>query len=595
MKGQNPMDPRFAWLKSGAPRMTAFCPRRQRTPEPVQVQVVDERSRNLDSGAAPSSGAESMDAPLKQAARVSGPPTPRSAEVLTPDALALLADLHALFEPQRRERLEARAAAQAKADAGEPLGFLPQTRAMRESSWAVRPAPADLRRRWVEITGPVDRKMMVNAFNSGADCFMADFEDANAPTWVNCVEGQANLLDFVRGRLELTTAEGKRYEVGADPATLIVRPRGWHLPEKHVTVAGQPMSASLFDASLFVFGNGRQLLEKGSGPYLYLPKMEHHLEARLWNDVLLYLEGRLGLPFNSVRVTVLVETLPAAFQMEEILYELRDRVVGLNAGRWDYLFSAIKTLGRQPGKVLPDRAAVTMAVPFMRAYAKLLVATCHKRGAHAMGGMAAFIPNRRDPAVTERALRKVREDKERESSDGFDGTWVAHPDLVPVARAIFERALKGQDNQLGRRPTLVRDPDALTDLRVPGAAVTEDGVRHNLRAGLLYIESWLRGVGAVAIDDLMEDAATAEISRAQLWQWLHHGVRLPDGRVVDQHLVHHLLGEERDRIVQQGLARDNLAAAAHLLATLAFSPELPPFLTLPAYDLLTSPSRPTEP
>jgi malate synthase len=527
-----------------------------------------------------------MDAPLKQAARVLGPDTPRSAEVLTPDALALLADLHALFEPQRQERLEARRTA------GEPH-FLASTRAMRGSSWSVRPAPADLQRRWVEITGPVDRKMMVNALNSGADCFMADFEDANSPTWANCVEGQANLLDFVRGALELTTPEGKRYAVGPDPATLLVRPRGWHLPERHVSVAGQPLSASLFDAGLFVFGCGRQLLEKGSGPYLYLPKMEHHLEARLWNDVLLYLEGRLGLPFNSVRVTVLIETLPAAFQMEEILYELRDRVVGLNAGRWDYLFSAIKVLGARPDKVLPDRAAVTMAVPFMRAYAKLLVATCHKRGAHAMGGMAAFIPNRRDPAVTERALRKVREDKERESSDGFDGTWVAHPDLVPVARAIFERALKGADHQLSRRPTLVRDPEALTDLRVPGASVTEEGVRHNLRAALLYIESWLRGVGAVAIDNLMEDAATAEISRAQLWQWLRHRATLPDGRAIDHRLLHQLLGEERDRIVQQGLDRGKLAEAAHLLATVAFSPELPPFLTLPAYDLLAS--TPSEP
>jgi malate synthase len=513
--------------------------------------------------------------------------------VLTPDALAILADLHALFEPQRQERLAARKAAQARFDAGEGPDFLPSTRAMREGTWSVRPAPADLRRRWVEITGPVERKMMVNAFNSGADCFMADFEDANSPTWSNCVEGQANLLDFVAGKLELTTAEGKHYQVGPDPATLIVRPRGWHLPEAHVTVAGQPVSASLFDAALFIVGNGKALLDKGSGPYLYLPKMEHHLEARLWNDALLYLEGLLGLPFNSVRVTVLIETLPAAFQMEEILHELKDRIVGLNAGRWDYLFSTIKTLGKDPSKVLPDRAAVTMAVPFMRAYAKLLVATCHKRGAHAMGGMAAFIPNRRDPAVTERALRKVREDKERESGDGFDGTWVAHPDLVPVARAIFERALKGEANQLGRKATLVRDPHALLDLRVPGAAVTEEGVRHNLRAALLYIESWLRGTGAVAIDNLMEDAATAEISRAQLWQWVHHGVKLPDGRAVDAGLVKALLAEEKARIASQGLGGDRLAEAEELLAAVALSPELPPFLTLPAYQRLSTPEPST--
>jgi malate synthase len=530
-----------------------------------------------------------MTAPLKQTARVSAPDTPRAAEVLTPDALALLADLHALFEPQRQERLAARGKAQARFDAGDLPEFLAATRAMRESNWQVRPAPPDLQRRWVEITGPVERKMMVNAFNSGADCFMADFEDANSPTWSNCIEGQANLSDFVAGKLELTSPEGKHYQVNADPATLIVRPRGWHLDEAHVTVAGHPVSASLFDAGLFIAANGKALREKGTGPYLYLPKMEHHLEARLWNDALLYLEGRLGLPFNSVRVTVLIETLPAAFQMEEILFELRDRIVGLNAGRWDYLFSAIKTLREHGDKVIPDRGAVTMAVPFMRAYAKLLVATCHKRGAHAMGGMAAFIPNRRDPEVTERALRKVREDKERESTDGFDGTWVAHPDLVPVAHAIFERNLRGEDNQLGRRTTLVRDPVPLLDLRVPGAAVTEAGVRHNLRAALLYIESWLRGIGAVAIDNLMEDAATAEISRAQLWQWVHHKVALPDGRVVDHGLVATLLAEERARIESSspGLPKDNrLPEAAELLATVGLSGELPPFLTIPAYARL---------
>jgi malate synthase len=535
-----------------------------------------------------------MGAPLArpgETARVDAPPAGRSAEVLAPEALGLLADLHMLFDPQRRQRLEARAVAQARFDAGELPEFLPATRAMRESSWSVRPAPRDLQRRWVEITGPVERKMMVNAFNSGADCFMADFEDANSPTWPNCVEGQANLSDFVRGKLELTTAEGKHYKVGDKPATLIVRPRGWHLPERHVTVAGQPMSASLVDAGLFLFHSGKALLAKGTGPYLYLPKMEHHLEARLWHEALLYLEGRLGLPANSVRVTVLIETLPAAFQMEEILYELRDRIVGLNAGRWDYLFSAIKTLKAHPDRILPDRAAVTMAVPFMRAYAKLLVATCHKRGAHAMGGMAAFIPNRRDPAVTERALRKVREDKERESTDGFDGTWVAHPDLVPVARQIFERNLRGEDNQLGRRPTLVRDPAPLLDMQVPGAAVTEDGVRHNLRAALLYIEAWLRGTGAVAIDNLMEDAATAEISRAQVWQWVRHGVRLPDGRTVDHALVQGLLAEERSRIEAAGLPKDGrLQEAAELLATVALSPELPAFLTLPAYDRLATPA-----
>ncbi|MFA5943362.1 MAG: malate synthase A [Candidatus Thermoplasmatota archaeon] len=535
-----------------------------------------------------------MAVPLQQTARLSAPPSPRAADVLTPEVLGLLGDLHALFEPQRRERLAARGKAQEGFDRGDVPDFLPQTRAMREMTWTVRPAPADLQQRWVEITGPVERKMMVNAFNSGADCFMADFEDANSPTWANCVEGQVNLLDFVRGRLELTTPEGKHYTVAANPATLIVRPRGWHLEERHVTIAGAPISASLFDAAVFIATNGKALLAQGSGPYLYLPKMEHHLEARLWNDALLYLEGRLGLPFNTVRVTVLIETLPAAFQMEEILYELRDRIVGLNAGRWDYLFSSIKTLRNHPDKVLPDRAAVTMAVPFMRAYAKLLVATCHKRGAHAMGGMAAFIPNRKDAAVTERALRKVREDKERESGDGFDGTWVAHPDLVPVARTIFERNLKGEANQLGRKTTLVRDPAALLDFKVPGAAVTEDGVRHNIRAALLYIEAWLRGVGAVAIDNLMEDAATAEISRAQLWQWVRHRVALADGRTVDHAFVERLLAEERTRIEAQGLPKDNrLPEAAALLATVALSAEFPLFLTIPAYGNLEPPSSST--
>ena len=537
-----------------------------------------------------------MAVPLQQTARLSTPSSPRAAEVLTPEVLGLLADLHALFEPQRRDRLAARDKAQQAFDRGELPDFLPQTKAMRETTWTVRPAPADLQQRWVEITGPVERKMMINAFNSGADCFMADFEDANSPTWANCVDGQANLVDFVRGKLELTTPEGKHYELGADPATLIVRPRGWHLEEHHVTVAGSPVSASLFDAGVFIANNGKALLTKGTGPYLYLPKMEHHLEARLWNEALLYLEGRLGLPFNSVRVTVLIETLPAAFQMEEILYELRDRIVGLNAGRWDYLFSSIKTLRNRPDKVLPDRAAVTMAVPFMRAYAKLLVATCHKRGAHAMGGMAAFIPNRKDAAVTERALRKVREDKERESGDGFDGTWVAHPDLVPVARTIFERNLKGEANQLGRKTTLVRDPAALLDFKVPGAAVTEDGVRHNLRAALLYVEAWLRGVGAVAIDNLMEDAATAEISRAQLWQWVRHRVALPDGRAVDHALVERLLAEERTRIEAQGLPGGNrLPEAAVLLTTVALSTEFPLFLTIPAYERLEPSSSSTKP
>jgi malate synthase len=507
----------------------------------------------------------------------------RASEVLTPAALDLLAALHQRFEPQRTGLLEARRHAQARFDAGERPDFIPETQSVREGTWSVRPPPADLQKRWVEITGPVERKMMINALNSGADCFMADFEDANSPTWANCLDGQANLLDFVHGRLELTSPEGKHYAVGPDPATLLVRPRGWHLVERHAP--GGPMSASLFDAALFLHHCGKRLLERGSGPYLYLPKMEHHLEARLWHEALLEMERRCGLPENCTRVTVLIETLPAAFQMEEILYELRTRIVGLNAGRWDYLFSAIKTLHAH-GPVLPDRAAVTMAVPFMRAYAKLLVATCHKRGAHAMGGMAAFIPNRRDPEVTERALRKVREDKEREVGDGFDGTWVAHPDLVPVARAIFERHLRGEPNQLGRRTTLVRDPAALLDLRVPGAAITEAGVRHNLRAALLYIESWLRGIGAVAIDNLMEDAATAEISRAQAWHWIQRGVALQEGRRVDLAFVLGLLADEEDRARAALPAGHRLDDAAALVKDLLSTTAFTDFLTIPAYDRL---------
>lgn len=520
-------------------------------------------------------------------------PSAPAQAILTPDALAFVTDLHTRFDARRRELLAARRTRQAAFDAGALPEFLPETQAIRNGHWEVAPPPADLRRRWVEITGPVERKMMINALNSGADCFMADFEDAHSPTWAGTLAGQLNVRDAVRGQLTFTSSEGKSYAVNPTPAVLLVRPRGWHLPERHLDVHGQPASASLTDAGLFLFHNARALLDKGSGPYLYLPKLEHHQEAQLWDDVLAHAEATLGLPANSIRVTVLIETLPAAFQMEEILHALRGRIVGLNAGRWDYLFSTIKTLRGHPGSILPDRAALTMSTPFLRSYAKLLVATCHKRGAHAMGGMAAFIPNRRDPEVTERALRKVREDKEREAAEGFDGTWVAHPDLVPVAQAAFDGVLHGDDNQVGRKATLVRDAPGLLDLRVPGAGVTETGVQHNVRAALLYVESWLRGIGAVAIDNLMEDAATAEISRTQLWSWVHGHARLDDGRTVDLALVHALLGQERTRALP-GLPADNrLADAAAILHDLVAAPTLADFLTLPAYERLDDPALPS--
>ena len=519
--------------------------------------------------------------------RVLGP-RPAHPHILSPEALGFVAGLHRRFGAERKARLAAREQAQAAFDAGALPRFLPETRGIRESEWAVAPPPADLRHRRVEITGPTDRKMMLHALNSGADCFMADLEDANAPTWGNMLQGQANLRDWALGRLAYH-ADGRELTVGPEPATLIVRPRGWHLEERHLTVDGEPVAASLFDAGLFLFHNAQALLDRGTGPYLYLPKMEHHLEARLWEGVLSQCERELGLPLNSIRVTCLIETLPAAFQMEEILWELRGRACGLNAGRWDYLFSTIKTLRHHPGKVLPDRARLTMDAPFLRAYARLLVHACHKRGAYAIGGMAAFVPSRRDPGVTATAFQKVLEDKDREAEAGFDGTWVAHPDLVAVAGAAFDRVLGERPHQLGVRPS-APPPTALLDLHVAGAQATEQGLRHDLRAALLYLESWLGGTGAVAIDHLMEDAATAEISRAQAWQWVRHGVRLADGRKVTAVLVDRLLGEERRRIAADGTPRPRLADAEAILRDLVASPELAPFLTLAAYPYLESPA-----
>ena len=498
----------------------------------------------------------------------------RDEELLSTDALAFVAELHRRFDGTRRELLGARAERQSRIDAGELPDFLPETREIREGNWRVAPVPADLQDRRVEITGPVDRKMVINALNSGARCFMADFEDANSPTWRNNLDGQANLVDAIERTIELDTGE-KAYRLGDDPAVLIVRPRGWHLTERHVLVDGEQVSGSLFDFGLYLFHNGRRLLDKGSGPYLYLPKLESHLEARLWNDVFDFAEEELDLPPGAIKATVLIETILAAFEMEEILYELRDHAAGLNAGRWDYIFSIIKRFRENQDFVLPDRAQVTMTVPFMRAYTELLVKTCHRRGAHAMGGMAAFVPSRRDPEVNEVALVKVREDKRREAGDGFDGTWVAHPDLVPVATEEFDAVLGTRPNQVERLREEVDVAAAdLLDVRVPGGEITDEGVRMNVSVGLRYLESWLRGTGAVAIYNLMEDAATAEISRSQIWQWLRHG-RIERDQVV---------AFEDAELAEAGDGRWDEARA--LFDEVALSEELDEFLTLPAYELI---------
>ncbi|PZN06459.1 MAG: malate synthase A, partial [Bacillota bacterium] len=428
---------------------------------------------------------------------VRGPVKERYDEILTPEALAFIARLQREFNPTREALLRRRAERQAELDAGARPDFLAETRHVREGEWRVAPVPKDLQDRRVEITGPVDRKMMINALNSGARVFMADFEDANTPSWDNCIQGQINLVDAVNGTIEYTSPDGRHYQLKEKVATLVVRPRGWHLEEKHVLVDGKPMSASLFDFGLYFFHNARRLIEKGSGPYFYLPKLESHLEARLWNDVFNFAQDELGIPRGTIKATVLIETILAAFEMEEILYELRDHAAGLNAGRWDYIFSVIKKFRNDPAFLLPDRAQVTMTVPFMRAYTELLVKTCHRRGAHAIGGMAAFIPSRKDPKVNEVALAKVREDKVREANDGFDGTWVAHPDLVPVAMEVFDGVLGERPNQVERlREDVQVTARDLLDVRVPGGEITEAGLRNNVSVGIQYLASWLRGNGA---------------------------------------------------------------------------------------------------
>jgi malate synthase len=498
----------------------------------------------------------------------------RDDRILTDEALSFVAELHREFNPERERLLAARQERMQRLTAGELPDFLTETASVRtDPDWRVAEAPADLQDRRVEITGPVDRKMVINALNSGASVFMADFEDANSPTWENCVTGQANLIDAVERTISLDIGE-KSYSLNDEIATLLVRPRGWHLQEKHVLVDGHPVSASLFDFGLYMFHCAARLGGRGSGPYFYLPKLESHVEARLWNDAFVAAQERLGLPRGTIRATVLIETILAAFEMEEILYELREHSSGLNAGRWDYIFSMIKKFRDRDDFVLPDRGQVTMTVPFMRAYTQLLVRTCHGRGAHAIGGMAAFIPSRRDPEINAVALERVSEDKVREANDGFDGTWVAHPDLVPTAKAEFDRVLGERPNQLSklRQDVSASAGDLLNVAATPGD-VSEDGVRQNVSVGIRYIGSWLQGVGAAAINNLMEDAATAEISRSQIWQWVRHG-RVGKGDV--EQIV-------ADELQQLG---DAYGPAAELFQQVALDPDFVEFLTLPAYELL---------
>ena len=528
---------------------------------------------------------------------VRGADTPANDRVLTKAALDFVALLHRTLNPAREELLAHRATRRAAIQSGTPLGFLDETASVRGADWRVAPAPKDLDDRRVEITGPVDRKMMINALNSGARVFMADFEDSLSPTWSNVVDGQANLIDAVRRELSLDAPDGKRYRLADQTATLVVRPRGWHLVESHVEIDGAPVSASLFDFGLYFFHNARELLARGSGPYFYLPKLESHVEARLWNMAFELAEGTLGVPRGSIRATVLIETILAAFEMDEILYELRDYAAGLNAGRWDYLFSIIKLFRTRGDRLLPDRARLTMTVPFMRSYTQLLVETCHRRGAHAIGGMTAFIPSRRDPEVNARALAAVRDDKTREAGDGFDGTWVAHPDLVPVAREVFDGVLGARPHQKERRraPDLPQiDAASLVDLSVPNAAVTQSGIQTNIDVALQYLESWLRGQGAAAIHNLMEDAATAEISRSQLWQWVRHEAPIADDGTMSAAGYRDVRDHVFANLRESETPASRWTEAAALLDLLVLG-EFEEFLTVPGYKLLVKSEDATRP
>ncbi|HEV2558269.1 MAG TPA: malate synthase A [Microvirga sp.] len=528
-------------------------------------------------------------APQKGGAVVNGPMQNRFDEILTAEALDFLADLHRRFDATRRRLLALRTERQKRLDAGDLPDFLPDTKHIREGDWTVAPIPADLQDRRVEITGPVDRKMIINALNCGAKMFMADFEDASSPTWTNMVEGQINLRDRWQDRIDFTDpSNGKSYKLSDKPATLLVRPRGWHLLEEHVTVDGEPMSGSLFDFGLYVFHNARAMVGKGVTPAFYLPKMESHLEARLWNDAFTHAEERLGLQKGTFRATVLIETLPAAFEMDEILYEMRDHIAGLNCGRWDYIFSFVKRLGKNRRFLTPDRSAMVMGKAFLGAYSLLVIKTCHKRGAFAMGGMAAQIPVKNNPAANEAAFAKVRADKEREAGDGHDGTWVAHPDLVPVAMEVFDRLMPGPNQLAKRREDVAVTRDQLLEVH-PGVR-TEAGLRENIRVGVQYIEAWLRGRGAVPLYNLMEDAATAEISRAQVWQWLYHGADLDDGRTVTPDLFRQVMDDEmakvREAIGPEVYDGGRFPEAVRLFAEMSLAKEFEEFLTLPAYKLL---------
>ena len=511
----------------------------------------------------------------------------RFGEILTPEALEFLAALHQRFDSTRRELLAKRAERQARFDAGENPDFLPETQPIRDDpDWRVSPVPEDLQDRRVEITGPTDRRMVINALNSGARVFMADFEDSNTPTWANMVDGQINLKDAIRREIRFEREDGRVYELNDETATLLVRPRGWHLVERHIEVGGEPISGSLFDFGLYFFHNAKELLSRGSGPYYYLAKLESHLEARLWNDVFSFSEEYVGVPHGSIKATVLIETILGAFEIEEILYELRDHSAGCNAGRWDYIFSVNKKFRARKDLVMPDRAQITMTVPFMRNYTELLVKTCHKRGAHAIGGMAAFIPSRRDADVNAVAMARVKEDKQREANDGFDGTWVAHPDLVPVAMEEFDAVLGERRNQVERqRPEVDVKGADLIAFDKTGGNITEAGLRQNVSVGIQYIESWLRGVGAAAIFNLMEDAATAEISRSQIWQWLHNGARLDDGRAITPELVKQIVDEELAKLPAEEAGR-RFVEARQVFEEVSLADEFVEFLTLPAYELV---------